>query len=58
MTVTIRSMGGAGDDILVGEDGDDVITGGAGDDTIDGSADNDIAIFAGNRLRLSLQLTA
>ena len=33
--------GGAGDDVLLGQDGDDTINGGAGDDVIYGQFDND-----------------
>ncbi|MGF7176548.1 M10 family metallopeptidase C-terminal domain-containing protein [Azospirillum doebereinerae] len=53
-----NAIGGAGNDVLVGNDagnvltggaGDDTLTGGAGDDTLDGGTGTDTAVFSGNR---------
>ncbi|MBP2232968.1 serralysin [Azospirillum agricola] len=53
-----NAIGGAGNDVLLGNDagnvliggvGDDTLTGGAGNDTLDGGTGTDTAVFSGNR---------
>lgn len=56
--VTIENAtGGAGNDVITGNDAANGLTGGAGDDTIDGGAGIDTSVYAGKKAGFSIKKT-
>lgn len=44
-----NAIGGAGNDVIIGNDAANRLTGGAGNDTLDGGAASDTAVYSGNQ---------